>query len=97
MRKEEPQVLNRESDRQQLIAEFVADQGSEWSEQVGPGSFGCHELLDRTSIVLDLLERSVLSHPACVQDPEWFRLAEQASTALCELYQQVGEAHLSEK
>ena len=74
---------------------FAPDEGPDWAEQHKPGSFGCHELLDRTALAVDLLERYVLSHRACVQNPDWYRLAEKAADALHELYQQVGEAHLS--
>ena len=83
--------------RQQLVEELVADQGPEWSHHYKPGTVGSHELLDRTSLVADIVERYVLSHPACVQNPNWFVLAEQAVTALRELYQRVGEEHLDTK
>jgi hypothetical protein len=36
----------------------------------------------------------VLQHPACLQNPEWFELANRAVEALQELYQRVGAAHL---
>ena len=62
-----------------------------------PGSFGCHELLDRTALVSDLLQRHVLTHPACALNPDWYALADQAAAALCELYQQIGAAHLGAK
>ena len=55
----------------------------------------CHELLDRTALLSDLLERHLLGHPACVANPGWYRLAEQAAAALRELYQQVGAEHLA--
>jgi hypothetical protein len=96
MNKKVPSALNLEQKRQQRIDELV-DQGPHWTEQYKPGSFGCHELLDRTSLVADLVERHVLSHPACLQNQDWFALAEQAVTALRDLYQQVGAAHLEDK
>ena len=37
-----------ETDRQGRIDE-LAEQGPEWEARYQPGSFGCHELLDRTS------------------------------------------------
>ena len=40
-------------------------------------------------------ERHLLSHPACVANPAWYFLAEQAAAALRELYQQVGAQHLT--
>ena len=83
-----------ERDRLQRAGESAAESGERWAEEHLPGTFGCHELLDRTSLVSDLLERHILEHPACVANPTWYRLAEQAADALCELYQQVGAEHL---
>ena len=88
-------ALDVEQERQQLADELRADHGPHWAEQYKPGSFGCHELLDRTSLVADLVEQHVLSHPSCVQNRAWFVLAERAVVALRELYQQVGVAHLN--
>lgn len=87
-------VLDPDQERQQLIDELRADDGPQWAEQYKPGSFGCHELLDRTSLAAEAVERYVLTHPACVQNKDWFALAEQAVTALRKLYQQIGEEHL---
>ena len=83
-----------ERDRLQRADELAAESGEQWAEEYLPGTTGCHELLDRTSLVSDLLERHILDHPACVANPAWYRLAEQAADALCELYQQVGAEHL---
>jgi hypothetical protein len=63
------------------------------AEALTAESAGCHELLDRTALVSDLLERHLLSHPACVARPEWYLLAERAAAALRELYQRVGAEH----
>ena len=97
MSKPAAQASDTEQERQHLADELLADHGPHWAEQYKPGSFGCHELLDRTSLVADLVEQQVLSHPACVQNPDWFALAERAVSALRELYQQVGAAHLDDK
>jgi hypothetical protein len=84
-----------EQDRQRQVRELSSECGAEWSEEYRPGSTGCHELLDRTSLVADMIQRHILTHPACVARPEWYRLAEQAAAALLELYQQVGSEHLA--
>jgi len=97
MSKPVPHASDTEQERQHLADELRADHGPHWAEQYKPGSFGCHELLDRTSLVADLVEQQVLSHPACIQNPAWFALAEQAVGALRELYQQVGAAHVDDK
>ncbi len=84
-----------EQDRQRQMRELFTESGSEWLEGYRPGSAGCHELLDRTALVVDLLERHIQAHPACIARPEWYLLAEQAVAALRELYQQVGAEHLA--
>lgn len=88
-------ALELKEERKQLISELIADQGPDWEAQYRPGSVGCHELLDRTSLFMESLDRFVLSHPACVQNEEWFGLAHDAVSALNGLYQRIGEAHLS--
>jgi hypothetical protein len=39
-------------------------------EEFLPGTFGCHELLDRTILLAEQVEKSILSHPACIQNRE---------------------------
>ena len=53
--------------------------------------------MDRTALAADVVERYVRTHPACVQNQEWFALAEQAVAALQELYQRISAAHLDDK
>src|SRR4051812_47422924 len=87
-------ALGREEERQQRMDELVAEHGPDWLGPYEPGTFGCHELLDRTAMVGDIVEGSILSHPACVQNRDWFALAEQAVSSLRELYHRIGEKHL---
>lgn len=86
-----------EQQRQEAVAELIAEHGPNWTDQYAPGTFGCHELLDRTSLAAAMVEQSVLSHPACAQNAAWYALAEQAVAALNDLYQQIGAEHLAEK
>jgi hypothetical protein len=95
MQTQTAKLTHTEQERRRYIEEMIADHGPDWAEPYQPGSFGCHELLDRTALLAELVERSLLSHPACVQDPDWFALAERAGAALQELYQRVGEKHLA--
>ena len=87
-------AFNIEEERQQLVDELAAEQGPNWSEGYKPGSFGCHELLDRTSLLADTVERFVLSHPSCALNRDWYELAERAAAALRELYQRIGTEHM---
>ncbi len=80
--------------RREKVAEF-AEEEKDWAEQYKPGSFGCHELLDRTAMFAAMVEQEIQTHPACVANPEWYLLAEQAGAALRELYQQIGAEHLT--
>ncbi len=82
-----------EQERHKLAAELL---GTNWQIEYAPGTFGCHELLDRTALMNNLLDDSILSHPACLANPEWYALATQAAAVLAELYQRIGAEHLSE-
>jgi hypothetical protein len=85
-----------EKDRLQRVEELNAEHDPGWWDQYGPGSFGCHELLDRTSLAMNAVDEWVLSHPACIRNEEWFALAQRAFDALYALYQSVGGSHLAE-
>jgi hypothetical protein len=93
MSKRASKMSNTEEFRQQLLA----DHGPNLDEQYSVGSFGCHELLDRTFLVANMVDNYVLTHPACVQNQEWFALAEQALDALMDLYQRIGVAQFDSK
>lgn len=82
-----------EERRQQLIVEQDDDPTDNWRERFAPGSFGCHELLDRVHLLTNLLDEAVVQHPACILNAEWFALASQAEEVLNDLYQKVGAAH----
>ena len=84
-----------EAERLRLVNELVTDSGPTWADGFRPGTSGCHELMDRAAMLADMLERHLLTHPACVADPEWYALADRAATALRDLYQQVGAEHLA--
>lgn len=94
MAKQVPKAPDMEKERRRLLKELRADEGADLASQYEAGSFGCHELLDRTGLLADALERYVLTHPACVQRSEWFALAETAVASLQELYQRIGQQHL---
>ncbi len=86
-----------EKQRQMELNDVLAEHGLDWLKQFAPGTFGCHELLDRTLLAAEGVEENVLSHPACLQNPEWYALAEQAVGVLNDLYQRIGAEHLGEK
>lgn len=77
------------------ISQLSAELGEGWEMRYAPGTAGCHELLDRLSMLSEMLERYLVEHPACVARPEWHALAESAASSLHELYQQVGAEHLA--
>ena len=85
-----------EQQRQEAITDLIAEHGPKWTDQYAPGTYGCHELLDRTILAAETVEQHVLEHPACIQNAAWYALAEQAVAALNELYQQIGAEHLTE-
>lgn len=58
-----------------------------------PGTFGCHEALDRTSYLADAVD-DLASHPAIMLNKEWRDLACEAASLLADLYQKIGAVHL---
>jgi len=61
--------------------------------QFGPGSLGCHEALDRTSLLADWTD-DLSRHPAILLNKEWRDLANDAAEKLADLYQKIGSVHL---
>lgn len=59
-----------------------------------PGTHGCHELLDRVSIILSNFNDFVEGHPALANDPQWSTLVDDIASRLMALYQSIGAEHL---
>ncbi|WP_346772368.1 tyrosine-type recombinase/integrase [Chelativorans sp. AA-79] len=66
----------------------------ELTKAFGPGSFGCHEAMEGASIFMDSVDRHLCEHPAVLANPDWYRLASEAQTALFNLYQAIAEEHI---
>lgn len=81
-----------EKERTDLLAELYTNSLPEGP--VTPGSHGMHEALHATSILLDSVDRHIMSHQAILESPEFFRLAHEGHTALFNLYQAIGAAHV---
>lgn len=59
-----------------------------------PGSFGCHEALHIASVLAEMVDERLCEHEAVKANSDWVRLANDARTALFELYQAIGREHL---
>jgi hypothetical protein len=59
-----------------------------------PGTFGCHEALHMTSVLVRMVSTELMEHEAIIQNSEWFALADKAHQALLDLYQSIGAKHL---
>ncbi len=88
------ELATTDRERENKATELDAEHGAGWVRENAPGSFGCHELLDRTAMFADAVERHILDHPACIANSDWYSLADTAATSLRELYQLVGAAHM---
>ncbi len=78
-----------------ILAEERSMTPSDLMAHYASGSFGFHEAVHTTSIVLDLVDDQLLHHPAIAGNSEWFQLAARASEALFNLYQSMGAAQLA--
>jgi hypothetical protein len=52
-----------------------------------------HEALDRTSVLMDMVESTLFDHPGITKQ-EWHDKLEEAHQALFDLYQMIGAEHL---
>ena len=83
-----------EDDRRNRLDEAACDQEGSIADVYRPGTFGCHELLDRLSTIARFLDNSPLSHPALLLEPVWYATANRAVDLLNDLYQHFGAKHL---
>ncbi len=62
-----------------------------------PGTFGCHEALHVTNMMVEVLERHLAEHPAIQANSAWKARVERAQDELAALYQEIGAAHIESK
>ena len=77
-----------EEERLDLLAEY--DFNEPIDERFGPGTFGNHELLDRTYLMESSWRQFVLEHPTCFSDPGLFTQAKEIEARIADFYQAVG-------
>ena len=53
--------------------------------------FHYHEALDRSSVILDTIDRHLIQHPVCKLDKEVAKLVEDAAHKMFEAYQLLGD------
>jgi hypothetical protein len=59
----------------------------------GPGTFLCHELMDRLTLTQQLFWNLIAGHPSCFMNEEWFTKATVIWSLLSELETEVMEQH----
>ena len=67
---------------------------SSLEERFGPGSFGCHEALHVTNLVVELIERELAGHSAVLLDPSWYARVREAQALLYSAYNDMAQGHL---
>jgi len=82
-----------EQERREDLLDAKAIYG-DLEEKFAPGSFGCHELLDRLSVVTSIWNERIIASPATIIDPEFYKEAREIANAISKLYQKVGTRHL---
>lgn len=75
-------------------AEFAGPDHRSLAVRYGPGSFGCHEAMHVTQVVVDLIEQELLSHSAVLLDAFWYGKVREARTLLRSAYNHVAQVHL---
>lgn len=64
------------------------------TEGFQPGSYGCHEALHTTSMILGMVHENLTMHPSIQMNPEWRNKVGEVEDILAELYQEIGSVHL---
>lgn len=64
------------------------------SKGVPLDQFHAHEALDRSNMLVEIIDQQLLTHPYIKADPKKVALVEKATKALFKLYQQIGYEHL---
>ncbi|MFD1328861.1 hypothetical protein [Mycoplana ramosa] len=67
--------------------------GPSLEERFGPGTFGCHEALHVTHLVVDLIERELVGHSAVLLDPAWYQRVREAQALLYTAYSAAAQVH----
>lgn len=75
--------------------EFAGPDHRSLAVRYGPGSFGCHEAMHVTQVVVDLMERELLAHSAVLLDSFWYAKVREAQSLLRSAYNHVAEHHLA--
>lgn len=88
------QVITPPAEIEEERLEALKEYEPEHLAAIEPGSFGMHEALHTTSVVMEIVASHVMESPAIVKDPELYRLAHQAHENLFNLYQAIGNEHL---
>jgi hypothetical protein len=82
-----------EQERLEALSERDAEEPG-WRERYKPGTFGCHEALHTSALLMELVGSRLMEHGAIIQDERRYALADRAHRALFELYQAIGAIHL---
>lgn len=59
-----------------------------------PDDYGIHEIMDRASLFMEMVEMGLLGHDALRANEKWKGKALEAYDALYDLYQMIGAEHL---
>jgi hypothetical protein len=57
--------------------------------------YGVHEILHMAAFLQRAVEAELCEHEAINLDPRWRKLADQAAEILADLYQAIGQNHVS--
>lgn len=65
----------------------------EYSKHFKFGSFGSHELVDRTEMLMNFWNEYIIEHPRVMMTPQFDKLAQQVSGLMYDLYNMASIAH----
>ncbi|BCH14946.1 hypothetical protein [Mesorhizobium sp. L-2-11] len=90
----EPERIALLEERRRDEAESEVPDYPSLESRYGPGTFGCHEGVHVTKLVVDLIEDKLVNHGSVILNPYWFYCVREAQQLLYAAYSAVGGEHL---
>lgn len=80
----------------EITAANDTDEDDDDLEEVGPGTFTCHEAFTMAGNLADRIAQELCLHPTIASNPDWLAAAANAEMMLRELYEDIALVHLDD-
>lgn len=64
-------------------------------ENIEPDAFHYHEIMDRLTLINDLVERQIIDHPVCYKHADFKKMMDDIVSKLADAYIKIGTIHFN--